>query len=54
MSHTLNHTPANNAGWSRRWQGWLKQLGLDVSAESVRGSRVKRMEVLPGLIQAQV
>jgi uncharacterized Zn finger protein len=54
MSHTMSHAPANNPWWSRRWQTMLKQLGLEVSAESVRGSRVKRLEVLPGLIQAQV
>lgn len=54
MSHMSGHAPANNAWWSRRWQTLLKQIGLEISAESVRGSRVKRMEVLPGLIQAQV
>jgi uncharacterized Zn finger protein len=53
-SHAANYSGANNTWWSRRWQILLKQLGLEVSAESVRGSRVKRMEVLPGTIQAQV
>ena len=54
MSHASSHSPANNAWWARRWQALLKQLGLEISAESVRGARVKRLEVLPGLIQAQV
>lgn len=45
----------NNAWWARRWQTWLKQLALDVDAEGgLRGCRVKRMEISPGLIQAQV
>ena len=45
----------NNAWWARRWQTWLKQLGLDTNGEAgLRGCRVKRMEVSPGLIQAQV
>ncbi len=54
MSNLYSHTAAGNAAWSRRWQAWLKQMGFDVTADSVRGCRVKRMEVLPGLIQAQV
>jgi uncharacterized Zn finger protein len=46
---------SNNAWWARRWQTWLKQLGLDTDAEGgLRGCRVKRMEISPGLIQAQV
>ena len=42
--------------WARRWQTLLKQLGLDANgdASSLRGCRVKRMEVLPGQILAQV
>jgi uncharacterized Zn finger protein len=45
----------NNAWWARRWQTWLKQLALDTDAEGgLRGCRVKRMEISPGLIQAQV
>jgi uncharacterized Zn finger protein len=45
----------NNAWWARRWQTWLKQLALDTNAETgLRGCRVKRMEISPGLIQAQV
>lgn len=45
----------NNAWWARRWQTWLKQLSLDTDAEGgLRGCRVKRMEISPGLIQAQV
>lgn len=46
---------SNNAWWARRWQTWLKQLGLDTAVEGgLRGCRVKRMEISPGLIQAQV
>ena len=57
MNHNAGHSAYSapgNGPWARRWQTLLKQLGFDVSAESVRGSRVKRLEVLPGLIQAQV
>jgi uncharacterized Zn finger protein len=51
----MSNQPTNNAGWSRRWQMWLKHLGLDITSDGgVRGCRVKRMEVSPGLIQAQV
>jgi uncharacterized Zn finger protein len=45
----------DKAWWARRWQSWLKQLGLDTNGEAgLRGCRVKRMELSPGLIQAQV
>jgi uncharacterized Zn finger protein len=51
----MSNQPTNNAWWSRRWQTWLKQLGLDITSDGgVRGCRVKRMEVSPGLILAQV
>jgi uncharacterized Zn finger protein len=51
----MSNQQSNNAWWSRRWQTWLKQLGLDITPEGgLRGCRVKRMEVLPGAIQAQV
>lgn len=46
----------SNGWWSRRWLALLKQLGFGIGDDgaSLRGSRVKRMEVAPGLIQAQV
>ena len=53
MNHNAGHSAYSapgNGPWARRWQTLLQQLGFDVSAESVRGSRVKRLEVLPGLI----
>jgi uncharacterized Zn finger protein len=51
----MSNQPTNNAWWARRWQTWLKQLGLDITSDGgVRGCRVKRMEVSPGLIMAQV
>ncbi len=51
----MTNQQTNNAWWARRWQTWLKQLGLDSDAEGgLRGCRVKRMEISPGLIQAQV
>jgi len=51
-------TTPNQTGtwWARRWQTLLKQLGLDANGDgsAPRGCRVKRMEVTPGLILAQV
>jgi uncharacterized Zn finger protein len=50
-------TPSHpGSWWARRWQTLLKQLGLDAhgDASALRGCRVKRLEVMPGLIQAQV
>lgn len=48
--------PQTGTWWARRWQTWLKQLNLDANGDgsALRGCRVKRMEVTPGLIQAQV
>lgn len=44
-----------NTWWTRRWQSWLHQLGLDGSdSGGLRSTRVKRLEVADGLIHAQV
>lgn len=44
------------AWWSRRWLTLLNQMGLVSPNDSVglRGCRVKRLEVTPGLLAAQV
>ncbi|MBK8049515.1 MAG: hypothetical protein IPK16_21795 [Anaerolineales bacterium] len=50
-------TPATtSAWWVRRWQNFLKQIGLAPTPDNgaLRGCRVKRLEVLPGMVQAQV
>jgi uncharacterized Zn finger protein len=47
-------TVVTNNWWTRRWQTLLKELGVEGDANSLRGCRVKRMEVTPGLILAQV
>jgi uncharacterized Zn finger protein len=47
-------TPVTSGWWARRWQALLKDLGVEGDAGSLRGCRVKRLEVTPGLILAQV
>jgi uncharacterized Zn finger protein len=47
-------TVVTNNWWTRRWQTLLKELGVEGDANSLRGCRVKRMEVTPGLVLAQV
>ena len=42
------------AWWMRRWQTFMQQVGVNNDAATLRGLRVKRLEVQPGLIQAQV
>lgn len=42
------------AWWMRRWQNFMQQVGVNGDATAVRGLRVKRLEVQPGQIQAQV
>jgi len=42
------------AWWARRWTQFMQQIGVTHDAAVVRGLRVKRLEVQPGLIQAQV
>lgn len=42
------------AWWMRRWQNFMEQVGVNSDATALRGLRVKRLEVQPGQIQAQV
>ena len=42
------------AWWMRRWTKFMQQVGVASDANELRGLRVKRLEVQPGLIQAQV
>ena len=42
------------AWWMRRWQNFMQQVGVNSDATALRGLRVKRLEVQPGQIQAQV
>ncbi len=42
------------AWWVRRWTQFMQQIGVASDATLLRGLRVKRLEVQPGLIQAQV
>lgn len=42
------------AWWMRRWQNFMQQVGVNSDAAALRGLRVKRLEVQPGQIQAQV
>ena len=43
-----------SAWWIRRWQTFMQEVGATHDAATLRGLRVKRLEVQPGLIQAQV
>ena len=43
-----------SAWWLRRWTKFLQQIGVDADPAALRGLRVKRLEVQPGVIQAQV
>jgi uncharacterized Zn finger protein len=40
--------------WSRRWAKFMQQVGAIVDPATLRGLRTKRLEVQPGVIQAQV
>lgn len=48
----------NSAWWSRRWLALLNELGIfrdaSTAQSQTRGSRVQRLEVKPGLINAKV
>lgn len=46
----------NGAQWVQRWQRLLKEQGIDTNgdATALRGVRVKRLELTPGRIDAQV
>lgn len=53
----MNSTAGNattSAWWVRRWAKFMQQVGAEVDAAALRGFRVKRLEVQPGLVQAQV
>lgn len=43
-----------SAWWVRRWSKFMEQVGATADTTTLRGLRVKRLEVQPGLIQAQV
>ena len=46
------------SGWSKRWYSWLNELGVSsddaATREQLRGSRVQRLEVQIGSINAKV
>ena len=46
----------NGALWAQRWQKLLQEQGIDSNgdANTLRGVRVKRLELTPGRIDAQV
>ena len=46
----------NGALWAQRWQKLLQEQGIDGNrdANALRGVRVKRLELTPGCIDAQV
>lgn len=52
------NTPSNStvtgAWWVRRWTKFMQQLGVTTDLTALRGLRVKRLEVQPGQLQAQV
>jgi uncharacterized Zn finger protein len=49
-----NSSSINNAWWSQRWAKFMQQVHAAADPTLLRGLRVKRLEVRPGLIQAQV
>ncbi len=54
VSMTTTSSATASAWWGRRWTKFMQQVGADADAAALRGLRVKRLEVQPGLIQAQV
>lgn len=52
--NTLVSNPVNDAWWVRRWAKFMQQLGVAMDPATLRSLRVKRLEVQPGLLQAQV
>jgi uncharacterized Zn finger protein len=46
----------NGAQWAQRWQQLLRDQGIDTNGDpnALRGVRVKRLELAPGRIDAQV
>ncbi len=53
-AHTVTSGATTSAWWLRRWTKFLQQIGVDADPAALRGLRVKRLEVQPGVIQAQV
>jgi len=51
---SLAGSATTGAWWVRRWTKFMQQVGVESRANELRGLRVKRLEVQPGLIQAQV
>lgn len=58
MAAAIHSTPNSssiiNAWWSQRWVKFMQQVQTITDPALLRGLRVKRLEVRPGLIQAQV
>ena len=52
--NTLVNNTVNGAWWVQRWAKFMQQLGVTIDPAALRGLRVKRLEVQPGLLQAQV
>lgn len=52
--NTLMSNTVNGAWWVQRWAKFMQQLGVTIDPAALRGLRVKRLEVQPGLLQAQV
>lgn len=52
--NSVTHGATNSAWWLHRWTKFLQQIGVDVSPAALRGLRVKRLEIQPGVVQAQV
>lgn len=52
--NTLVSNSVNGAWWVQRWTKFMQQLGVTIDPAALRGLRVKRLEVQPGLLQAQV
>ena len=54
VNTVMNTYAATGAWWVSRWAKFMQQLGLVTDPAALRGLRVKRLEVQPGLLQAQV
>jgi uncharacterized Zn finger protein len=53
-ANTIPNGATTSAWWLRRWTKFLRQIGAEAGPAALRGLRVKRLEVQPGVIQAQV
>lgn len=55
MSLSVTPSTANGAWWLQRWQELFRRAGYqNGDAAALRNVRVKRLEIMPGLVQAQV